>query len=86
MGSQPVLAEAIVILERTPGALRALLSGLPEVWTTADEGPDTFSALDVVGHLIDGERDDWIPRARTILEQGPAKPFEPFDRFAFRTT
>lgn len=88
MASQPVvpiLAEAIAILERTPRALRALLSDLPDAWTTVDEGPDTFTALDVVGHLIDGERQDWIVRARTILEHGTGQAFEPFDRFAFRT-
>ena len=85
MASQPVMAEVVAVLERTPQVLRALLSGLQGAWTTADEGPDTFSALDVVGHLIDGERQDWISRARTILEHGPQETFEPFDRFAFRT-
>ncbi len=85
MASQPNITEAVAVLERTPRALRALLSGLQGAWIAADEGPDTFSALDVVGHLIDGERHDWIPRARTILEHGSQQPFEPFDRFAFRT-
>ncbi len=76
------LNEAIALLERTPAALRALLSGLPEPWIMADEGPETFSAFDNVGHLIQGERADWIPRARIILAQGASRRFEPFDRFA----
>lgn len=70
------------ILSRTPATLDALLRGLPEGWSRRDEGADTWSPFDVVGHLIHGERTDWIPRARIILEHGPAQPFEPFDRFA----
>ena len=73
---------ALPVLERTPATLRALLSGLPTEWTDATEGPDTWSAFDVVGHLIHGERTDWIPRARIILEQGRSRPFDQFDRFA----
>jgi len=73
---------ALPVLERTPATLRALLSGLPSEWTDATEGPDTWSAFDVVGHLIHGERTDWIPRARIILEQGRSRPFDQFDRFA----
>jgi len=76
------LTEGIAILERTPATLRALLGGLPEPWTTCDEGPDTFSPFDNVGHLIHGERADWIPRARIILAQGATRRFEPYDRFA----
>lgn len=76
------LANAIAVLERTPATFRALLAGLPEAWTSPNEGPDTFSAFDNLGHLVHGERTDWIPRARIILEHGPARPFEPFDRFA----
>ncbi|HJS48163.1 MAG TPA: DinB family protein [Gemmatimonadales bacterium] len=76
------LARALEILERTPATLQALLGGLPDEWTTAKEGPDTFSAFDNLGHLIHGERTDWIPRARIILAQGPDRRFEPFDRFA----
>jgi hypothetical protein len=76
------LIEAIAVLERTPAALRELLGGLPNAWTDADEGPDTFSAFDNVGHLIHGERTDWIPRARIILAQGTNRRFEAFDRFA----
>jgi hypothetical protein len=76
------LTEAIAVLERTPATLRALLGGLPDSWTTANEGPDTFSPFDNVGHLIHGERTDWIPRARLILAQGTNRRFEPYDRFA----
>jgi len=76
------LAEAVALLERTPSAFRALLAGLPEAWTTADEGPETFTAFDNVGHLVHGERTDWIPRARIILAQGSDRRFAPFDRFA----
>jgi hypothetical protein len=76
------LDNAIEILARTPGTLRALLKNIPEVWAQCNEGPDTWSAYDVIGHLIHGERTDWIPRARIILTEGEAHPFEPFDRFA----
>jgi hypothetical protein len=76
------LDHALEILERTPAALRGLLGGLSEAWTSPNEGPDTFSAFDNVGHLIHGERTDWIPRARIILAQGPNRRFEPYDRFA----
>lgn len=76
------LDEAIEILERTPGAIRELLDGLSESWQRTDEGPDTWSPFDNVGHLIHGEETDWIPRARIILEHGSDEPFEPFDRFA----
>jgi len=76
------LRKGIAVLERTPSVLRALLDGLPREWTEPNEGPDTFSAFDNVGHLIHGERTDWIPRARIILAQGPNRRFCPFDRFA----
>ena len=76
------LPAARSILERTPRTLRALLAGLPAEWTDADEGPDTWSPRVIVGHLVHGERTDWIPRARLILEHGEERPFEPFDRFA----
>jgi hypothetical protein len=75
---------SIQALARTPGALRALLEGLPDPWTRGVEGPDTFSPFDVVGHLIDGEETDWIPRARIILAGGPNPVFEPYDRFRHR--
>src|SRR5215471_16394875 len=75
------LKDALAVLERTPGSLSALLNGLPETWTTATEGRETWSPYDVMGHLIHGERTDWIPRARQILA-GETRPFEPFDRSA----
>jgi hypothetical protein len=75
------LEPATLLLARTPGALRELLSGLPDAWIRANEGPDSFSAFDNVGHLIDGEETDWIPRARIILARGPQPRFEPYDRF-----
>ncbi len=73
---------AVEILERTPATFRSLLGGVSEAWTTPNEGPDTFSAFDNLGHLIHGERADWIPRARIILAQRENRRFEPFDRFA----
>ena len=76
------LDEAMAVLERTPAVLRAWLSGLPPAWVEADEGPETWNAFDVVGHLIHGERTDWIPRARIVLEHGERRAFDPFDRFA----
>jgi len=75
------LFNSIAILERAPATLRALLHGLPSAWVTLNEGPNTWSAFDVVGHLIDGEETDWIPRAKIILAQGSNRRFEPFDRF-----
>lgn len=72
-------------LARTPATLQALLGGLPDPWTRATEGPDTFSPFDVVGHLIDGEETDCVPRARIILARGPDPCFEPYDRFRHRT-
>jgi hypothetical protein len=77
-----VLPEAIDILARTPATLDALLSGLPLPWVAAHEGGETWSAFNIVGHLIDGERTDWLPRAKIILEHGDARPFDPFDRLA----
>ena len=76
------LAEGMAVLERTPVVLRALLSGLPDGWVSATEGPETWSPYDVVGHLIHGERTDWIARAEIILAQGESRRFTPFDRFA----
>ncbi len=77
------LDEAVQVLARTPWVLTAMLDGLDEVWTEADEGPDTFSPYEIVGHLLHGERTDWMPRARIILE-GREGTFEPYDRFAQR--
>ena len=77
-----VIEEATAILARTPATLDALLRGLPDGWIAAHEGGETWSSFDVIGHLIHGERTDWMPRARMILEQGESRPFEKFDRFA----
>jgi hypothetical protein len=76
------LATGISILERTPASMRAMLAGLGTEWTTATEGPESWSPYDIVGHLIHGERTDWIPRVRIILAQGPQRRFTPYDRFA----
>jgi uncharacterized damage-inducible protein DinB len=74
--------EAVAVLQRTPVTLAALLRGLREEWTRSTAGPDTWSAYDVVGHLLHGEETDWIARARIILEEGEGHPFESFDRRA----
>lgn len=76
------LDQAISILKRTPITLDTLLRDLPDEWLMANEGADSWSPFDVVGHLIHGEETDWIPRARIILSHGEARAFEPFDRFA----
>jgi hypothetical protein len=76
---------AVDVLRRSPATLRALLQGAAEPWVRGTEGPDTFSPFDNLGHLIDGEETDWIPRARLILDQGPSVRFEPYDRFRHRT-
>ncbi len=75
------LEDALAILARTPTALSALLMGLPDTWVEATEGDGTWSPYDVIGHLIHGERTDWIPRARHILA-GETRPFQTFDRTA----
>jgi len=74
--------ESVAVLTRTPATLDALLRGLPDGWIDAHEGGDSWSPFDVMGHLIHGERTDWIPRTRIILEHGDALPFPAFDRFA----
>lgn len=76
------LDEATGILARTPGTLEALLRGLPPAWTAAHEGGESWSPFDVIGHLVHGERTDWLPRVRIILADGESRPFPPFDRFA----
>lgn len=76
------LEQTIALLARTPLALNGLLRDLPENWTHHNEGENTWSPFDVVGHLIHGERSDWIPRAERILQFGESKAFEPFDRWA----
>ena len=80
---QQSLGKTIAVLERTPGVLDAMLRGLPEEWTRSNEGDGTWSAFDVVVHLIHCEHDDWVPRARTILESkdGEVREFPPFDRW-----
>ena len=76
------LESATAMLARTPATLDALLRGLPEAWTQCDEGDGTWTAFDIVGHLIQGERTDWIPRVQMILTFGETRTFEPFDRTA----
>lgn len=76
------VGELVGILRRTPDTLRAILEDLPEDLLHADEGEGTFSPLGVLGHLVEGEKVDWIPRARRILSEGRSRAFEPFDRFA----
>lgn len=75
------LPDTIALLARTPAALNALLRDLPETWTHRNEGENTWSPFDVVGHLIHGERTDWIPRAKLILQFGETRAFDPFDRW-----
>jgi len=82
-GMNADLIEIRAVLQRTPVVLRGLLSGLPEPWLTANEGPETFSPRDVVGHLIHAEKTDWIPRTRIILKDGESRTFDPFDRTGF---
>ena len=74
------LEETVALLARTPAVLDALLRGLPEIWTRGNEGAGSWSPFDVVAHLIHTERQNWIPRARVILDFGETKAFEPFDR------
>ena len=76
------LDSALPVLRRTPAILRAWLEALPDAWTMANEGPDTWSPFDIVGHLIHGERTDWMDRVELILTHGDSRPFIPFDRFA----
>lgn len=76
------LDRGMEILERTPSVFRALLGGLPQAWTAPNEGPETFSAFDNLGHLVHLERSDWMTRARIILAQGADRTFAPVDRFA----
>jgi hypothetical protein len=79
---QFVLDDAIRLLGRTPDTLRAMLAGLSDEWARSNEGSDTWSPFDVLGHLIHGENTDWVPRAQSILEHGESEVFVPFDRFA----
>lgn len=76
------LDATVAALGRTPPTLNALLRGLPDTWVHCNEGKDTWSPFDIVGHLIFGERTDWMPRLRIILDHGDVRPFDPYDRFA----
>jgi hypothetical protein len=76
------LEHTISLLSRMPATLNALLRDLPDAWTMKNEGEKTWSPFDVLGHLIHGERTDWMPRVRMIMEFGEAQVFEPFDRWA----
>lgn len=76
------LKQSVEILSRTPLIMNAWLGDLSSGWTHKNEGDETWNAFDIVGHLIHGDKTDWIPRARLIIEHGEDKPFEPFDRFA----
>jgi hypothetical protein len=80
--SEFIIEQALAVLERTPPTLRAMLAGLGPEWLDATEGPETWSPYVIMGHLIHGERADWIPRAQQILAQGTNRRFTPFDRFA----
>jgi len=76
------LMQGTEILKRTPQTVSALLGNLSEPWVTQNEGPETWSPYDIIGHLIHAEETDWIPRVKMILEHGESRAFEPFDRFA----
>jgi hypothetical protein len=78
------LEQTISLLTRTPASLNALLRDLPETWTMRNEGEDTWTVFEVIGHLIHGERTDWMSRAKTILEFGESRKFESFDRLGQR--
>src|SRR6478672_8747525 len=76
------LSDTIALLARTPAALDAFLRGLPDTWIRSGEGPRTWTAIDIVGHLVHAEHTDWIPRTQMILRFGDTRPFERFDRTA----
>src|SRR5690349_13970271 len=78
------MRDAVALLERTRAVRDGLLRKLPDSWTQTNEGPDTWTVVDVVGHLIHAERRDWMPRVTIILEPGETRAFEPFDRLAQR--
>ena len=77
---EPDLQQTTSLLARTPATLDALLRGLPESWTLRNEGENTWSPFDIVGHLIHAERTDWVPRVAMVLEFGETQAFAPFDR------
>lgn len=76
------LEKGIAVLERSPQTLKAMLLGLPKDWLMSNEGENSWSPYDVVGHLVSLERSDWMGRARIIMEHGSSRPFDPVDRFA----
>ncbi|NND62481.1 MAG: DinB family protein [Flavobacteriaceae bacterium] len=76
------LSESISVLERTPKVMKSLLEGLSDAWTAQNEGPETWSPYDVIGHLVHGEETDWLPRIKIILSTSENKTFDPYDRFA----
>jgi DinB superfamily len=76
------LGDTVALLSRTPAALDALLRGLPETWTAANEGDDSWTPRDIIGHLIHGEHTDWMPRVKMILQSGDTREFVAFDRLA----
>src|SRR5579864_1973020 len=76
------LQQTVALLSRTPSALNALLRDLPQTWTLGNAGGKTWSPFDIVGHLIHGERTDWMARARIILQYGESRAFDPCDRLA----
>ena len=79
------IENGVELLERTPRALNSLLGGLSETWLSASEGPDTWTPRDVMAHMTELERTDWLPRVKIVLEHGAERPFDPVDRTAFRT-
>ncbi len=78
------LESTTALLRRTPAAIDALLRGLPDEWTRRNEGDGTWSAIEIVGHLAHAERDDWMPRVKSILEFGDSRDLPPFARDGFR--
>ena len=76
------LTEAVGLLARTPAALNAFLCGLPSMWVRGNEGKQTWSPFEIMGHMVFAERSDWMERVRIVLEHGETRPFDPFDRFA----
>ena len=80
--SETFVSESIAILTRTPRVLKDQLRNLPETWVLSKDDPENWSPFDCVGHLIHGEKTDWMPRVNIILKHGPAVAFTPFDRFA----
>jgi len=77
------LEETKTLLRRTPDVLDVLLRGLPDPWVHEDDSPDTWSSFEVVGHLIEAEETNWIPRVRHVIAVGESAVFPPFDRFGF---